>query len=461
MIDPAAPDLTHLDRLPRAPRQFPANLIISWMVILASVAFVTGRYFERSQLPFADTTAPTPPLGQLMITSRYVVGAKSIWPAGQNPDAIYKIYLTQVEQYAKTTTDRLRLVPVAGELLGRKEAIRRLEALRGATSGTDLAEDRKDLLTIYAREEAITPTQRDRLIDRHGWYGMLALSFKQPAADPVRRTVIRQSERTLLAVIGLLTVVVIGFGIGLILMVFAIVWWADRKIVPAYWPSRDDTAAFLEGFALFMAGYVGFGLLLRRMGSRGSSETAHIAAMFIPVVVALLWPRLRGVSGDAWRRGLGWHTGRGLVREILAGWIGYIAGLPILAVGMLISMILIRGAKVDATHPIINEANGTITAAVRIFLLATVWAPLVEESLFRGLLFHHLRSRHRWWISAAIVSVLFAAIHPQGWAGLPVLISIAVILAGIREWRGSIFASAAAHALNNAAVTTMLVIATS
>jgi membrane protease YdiL (CAAX protease family) len=57
------------------------------------------------------------------------------------------------------------------------------------------------------------------------------------------------------------------------------------------------------------------------------------------------------------------------------------------------------------------------------------------------------------------VSILFAAMHPQGWAGVPVLASIAIVLAAIREWRGTILASATAHALNNGFAMTMLVLA--
>lgn len=462
MTDSPGPYLSYGEPSSRTSHAWRLNVIISWIVILASVAFVAVTYFERSLIPVANTTAATPPVGQMLITSRYVVGAKLFWPAGNDPGTIFKIYLDQVEHYARTTTDKLRLVPVAGELLGSNEALKRLEGLREETAGTVLEADRADLVQIYEKGAiSLSPEQRKRVIDRHGWFGMLALSYTQPASDPVRREVVRQSERTLFAVLGMGTVSFIGLLIGLVLLVTGIVQWLDRRLFPAYRRSQGDTSAFLEGFAIFMAGYVGLSLLFRQLGSRGASDFLHYVAMFIPVLIALFWPRFRGVSAAQWRNGLGWNTGRGLLREIAAGWIGYVAGLPILGLGMLISVILMRRSGVEAMHPIINEANGTAASAIRIYLLAAVWAPLVEESLFRGLLFHHVRSRHRWWLSAAIVSVLFAAIHPQGWAGMPVLIAIALVLAGIREWRGSIFASAAAHALNNAAVTTMLVIATS
>ena len=57
-----------------------------------------------------------------------------------------------------------------------------------------------------------------------------------------------------------------------------------------------------------------------------------------------------------------------------------------------------------------------------------------------------------------IVALLFAAIHPQGWVGVPVLTGIAMSFAFIREWRGSIVAPVVAHALNNGAVTLLLVL---
>jgi membrane protease YdiL (CAAX protease family) len=69
--------------------------------------------------------------------------------------------------------------------------------------------------------------------------------------------------------------------------------------------------------------------------------------------------------------------------------------------------------------------------------------------MFRGALFGHLRRRWNWFISVGVVSLIFAALHPQGLAAIPALGAIAVVLAGIREWRDSLIASTAAHAFNN------------
>jgi membrane protease YdiL (CAAX protease family) len=81
--------------------------------------------------------------------------------------------------------------------------------------------------------------------------------------------------------------------------------------------------------------------------------------------------------------------------------------------------------------------------------LACVFAPVLEETMFRGALFHYLRGRWGWAASAVTVSFVFAVIHPQGWIAVPALGAIALALAALREWRGSIIASMVAHSFNN------------
>jgi membrane protease YdiL (CAAX protease family) len=58
-----------------------------------------------------------------------------------------------------------------------------------------------------------------------------------------------------------------------------------------------------------------------------------------------------------------------------------------------------------------------------------------------------------------VVAFIFAAIHPQGWTLIPALGSIAIVLAGLREWRGSLWASITAHATNNFLVLSLALMA--
>ncbi|HQY87697.1 MAG TPA: CPBP family intramembrane metalloprotease, partial [Tepidisphaeraceae bacterium] len=81
-----------------------------------------------------------------------------------------------------------------------------------------------------------------------------------------------------------------------------------------------------------------------------------------------------------------------------------------------------------------------------------VLASITEELMFRGALFAHLRRHMPWGLAAVIVAIIFATIHPQGVAAIPLLACVAINLAIIRYWRGSSIANITAHALNNGTV---------
>ena len=176
-------------------------------------------------------------------------------------------------------------------------------------------------------------------------------------------------------------------------------------------------------------------------------------------VLAVLWIRVRGVSWAEIRYGLGLHTGRGVVREALAGIVGYIAGLPLLAGAIARTFYLINrfGHPGSGGHPLQNMPVETPAQIAQIFLLAAVMAPVLEETMFRGALLHHCRRWLPWWAAALLVAVVFAVIHPQGWFGVPALTCIAIVLAGIREWRGSIIGPMVAHALHNGTLVLLMV----
>jgi membrane protease YdiL (CAAX protease family) len=104
---------------------------------------------------------------------------------------------------------------------------------------------------------------------------------------------------------------------------------------------------------------------------------------------------------------------------------------------------------------------GAVEVSV-LLLLASVVAPIVEETMFRGFLYGHLRGtvapriRAASMIVAALVSsVVFAVIHPQGVLFVPALAGLAIGFCIHREIRGSLIAPMVAHGINNA-VTLML-----
>jgi membrane protease YdiL (CAAX protease family) len=98
-----------------------------------------------------------------------------------------------------------------------------------------------------------------------------------------------------------------------------------------------------------------------------------------------------------------------------------------------------------------------ITLAI---LAATVVAPLVEETVFRGLLSRHLReatsrlSTTKSVLFSGILSgLIFASIHPQGMLAVPLLATLALAFALVREWRGNLLPAMVAHGINNGILT--------
>ena len=99
--------------------------------------------------------------------------------------------------------------------------------------------------------------------------------------------------------------------------------------------------------------------------------------------------------------------------------------------------------------------------------MAAIVAPILEEIVFRGVLYRQLRTATgRWGIvssvacSLLVVSLVFAAIHPQGLMAVPALAAIAVGLGMMREWRGSLLAPMVMHGCSNAVVVTLMVVVT-
>jgi membrane protease YdiL (CAAX protease family) len=108
-----------------------------------------------------------------------------------------------------------------------------------------------------------------------------------------------------------------------------------------------------------------------------------------------------------------------------------------------------------------GENNGWMIGLM--VIVACVAAPIVEETMFRGVLYRHLRD----WIpgngraasvffACLVNSFVFAAIHPQGLIGIPMLGLLAVGFSLVREWRDSLLGPILMHALNNGIITLIL-----
>ncbi|MCX7687455.1 MAG: CPBP family intramembrane metalloprotease [Fimbriimonadales bacterium] len=146
-----------------------------------------------------------------------------------------------------------------------------------------------------------------------------------------------------------------------------------------------------------------------------------------------------------------WFAPNGFWKHALAVLTGGLAYVPI-AVGGLVLVVLLGPALSQLSHPFQEMAQGAENWLhwVVIFVQGVVLAPIVEEFVFRGVLFQTLWQRTgRVWLSAFVSGFLFAVIHPQFLAGLIPLTAIGTVLALLFAYTRSLVPSILLHAVNN------------
>lgn len=81
-------------------------------------------------------------------------------------------------------------------------------------------------------------------------------------------------------------------------------------------------------------------------------------------------------------------------------------------------------------------------------LLAGVMAPIIEETLFRGIVFGGLKSYFGKWTAAALSAILFSGLHLQLIGFFPRFV-LGIILVHLYDKYKSLYPAMAFHALNN------------
>ncbi len=362
---------------------------------------------------------------------------------------------------AITRTERLRLAIVAGELIGKDEAIKRITELqKELESGSELASDATWLKMLYEKSpDAITPEAQTALLERHDWFGKLAMAFGKPVGDQYRRAATsgRARIRSTYTTLGLMQILCFLAGIG------ALGWTVSQLQTIRTEPDFAGIAVsdhFLEAFVLFCAGFVvvlGLSILPFGLQAEGSIGAMVFSEFLIWLLVAFpLYPILRGVSWKEFRRTVGFHAGEGVAKEFAYGVVGFLAWMPLLVVVSWIARLiqhLVGGADVEGGpggYPMFQPPPSDSSLVLFFsFISAVIWAPLVEETMFRGFLHGWLRQRLGAFATVAIVSIAFGIIHPYSPLGM-LQVAVGGVLFGIlREWRGSIIAPMVAHALHN------------
>jgi membrane protease YdiL (CAAX protease family) len=451
-----------------------AALLLGGVLLVVQNAGPVANIFEPG--PTADElgeqaaaeVAPPSPAEPFTLSARFAVQAQNAHPiiAGE-PEATMRT----LDAWALSPADRVRAAVVAGELLSADRAIERLESLREPLAGTPLRPDVEDLLAVYTEgPDALGEDDADRLRAHHGFFGEVALTHGLDDTDPRRAPLVTGGARlfALLSVIGL-GLLVVGV-LGFVAFIAAIVLLSMRKLKSGLGPVEAGGSVFLEAFALFAGGFlllmVGLEPISRVVQDETWMTVIQVCAQWM-LLVCPLWPLIRGMKWDAFSRAIGWHRGRGVFREIGAGIVGYLAGLPLLALGIGITLGLVAlvtvfrlaaglGEPPPPDNPLFDLATSNNPVILLLFFgLATVWAPVCEEAIFRGALYRHLRGRAGIVVSAIASAFIFGLCHAYGPILVFPVVMLGVTFALMREWRGSLIAPMTAHALHNATVSIM------
>jgi membrane protease YdiL (CAAX protease family) len=451
--------------------------VLAWLVILGVVGFILYRNATKS--PLGGVAAE---VVMMQAQARMLVAMHDANFPGASGSALYRQTKEALEREpvdASTYSKGLRLAVLAGELVSHREALDELASLEEERHSQDLDAAPRSIATadllrrLYLGYEAgwaepgLPAEQQAELRAALRWFGDLALA--PTGGDPeARATVLAPAYRALYAFFILLLGGIVCLFTGILLLIVVAYLAAQGRLRGMGDSGRGGIYA--ETFAAYMLLYVAIGFSIRYLPEGWSGLWVNGLAMLLSLA-ALAWPVARGVPWRLVRADLGLGLGRQPLLETLYGVGTYVCAVPVLAVAVLLiaGLSRLRPAGPAPTHPIIGVAlEKGWWIWVQVFFVACVLAPLVEEIMFRGALYRHVREASGGWgtglsvvISALATGFVFAVIHPQGWLAVPALGGLAVVFALAREWRQTLVPAMVAHGINNGVSTLMLLMVAS
>jgi membrane protease YdiL (CAAX protease family) len=476
---------------PAAPPPRKGQPLLAWLVIVAAIAFILWRYSTVSPLEKQKSD-----LVMMRLQGRYLVGLAELAERflGGTKSGRQMLYEEARKSLNRGTyAQRLRFVVLAGELKGPDKAHEQLRQLderyheRRGDPPAEEAETARILDRLYAvraddpQAAASLPVDEQReLRQRLGWFGDLALAPAGADDEEARAAVLTPAYRTALSVL-VVSFVMLGVGmVGLALLVTLFVLWCLGRLRSGLTLGSPHHGVYAETFALYMMLFLGLSVAVRYAINWLAPRHGTLALSSLPALgslAALGWPVLRGIPWRQVRQDIGWQAGRR--RPWLEPFLGagcYAMALPMLILGVVLFLMLTKlrdllGWGPDEfdpsnapSHPIIFwVGNAGWWVWLEVLFVAAIVAPVVEETMFRGVLYRYLREASAGLrpalsvcFSALVVSFLFAVIHPQGFLGLPPLMALALAFTLMREWRGTLLPPMIAHGINNAVATLLL-----
>lgn len=448
------------------PRSFAG---VAWIVIVVLAGVIVYLQAKKAG-GLAIIEGSTINSRVLLVQSQYVVGASQLLGKSQ-PQLADQFNQSKTE----TSAELLRVAVVVGELARPQKALERLREV------PEFKDDQHEalhglLVRLYHDYEqgawegpSLGEEERTRLRAGLGWFGDLALAPAEAADAAAREAVLRPALRMVTVALSAFALVGLLGVVGLAGLVTYFIFFLKGGIRPLVIGNTGRGGIYVETFALWLLAYFGFGSVAMPLLQSWFGGLAQGIAMLLSLTV-VAWPLVRGLAWGQVRTDLGLHLGKRPYLEPLLGVATYLGAIPLVLVAAVGTAVVLssefgRGHQ-PQPHPVADEILQTEGwGRLQIFFLACVCAPIVEEIVFRGLLYYHLReasARLGHGMSVVLsflgVSFLFAIIHPQGLFGVPFLAALATAFTLTREWRGTLVPSIVAHAITNGV--TLLIVTT-
>ena len=469
---------------PPTPRPLSTSGYISWLFVLALTIGITTIVATVQFMGEEEIGGDAGPIDlmQVQLQGKFIVGHQELSkfapgaPASPLP----------AELDTGCYEQRICYSILLGEINSPTESLEYLEDLdaKAEEHGLELTEDQTrmrklvyELMGNYESENpdsnAIPESDRQFLEDKLGWTGKLALYPSDSPHQSERSSVV---SRAFGLTISGLVAMMIGFLAGLAGFITAIVFSGlllSGKLKARFANHPTDHNIYIETFAIWILFFFGASIL----SQYSDIEDPAIKMMIHPIIffgslISLLWPVFRGVSFAQVRQDIGWRF-ENPFKEILSAMGAYLALLPFMLPGLGLVVLLMNiiglmgpephefARQSGPGHPIQEDImSGNFVTIFFVFIATCVAAPVVEETMFRGVLYRHLRDLTCSWshvisviFSAIANGLIFAAIHPQGIVAIPVLTTLAIGFTMARQWRDSLLAPMTMHAIHNFLIT--------
>jgi len=455
-------------------------VIASWTVILAICAFICFSVMAGNEQQ-KDRAVNKSDLMQANLVAKQSVGMHQLAPS--DTPVVRSLDSGPLEQ-------RYCQAIVINELEGSRPAIEYLTEIDALVDDLEfqMTNDQKNIAMLLENLFAdysegfwdgpsLTKNEKDELVDQLGWCGKLAIVPERTTNQTFRDEVLAESKGTALFLIAVLVGVVLFSIAGSGLAILAGVFTFTGTIRSGMSSERRNGGIYVETFAIWMISFMGASLLSAILILRFDAPRFVGSLAILATLGVLVWPIIRGVRVATMLDDLGLRW-RNPFKEIMCGIVAYIALLPFLGAAIVLVATLTAlstqmgssnelAPPTGPSHPIQEEiaSSQSWLPILNVIFTACIVAPLIEEIVFRGLLYRHKRElSHRWgWILSVAFSslfngLLFAMIHPQGIVAIPALATLAMAFCLAREWRGSLVAPMTMHAINNAGITCLLIL---